>query len=326
MEDSKDLVPVEGKVVEDVALPSATPQLIPTDFLKKLARESKERVEAWNEIKKSAITTTNPSDWIDQGGKPYLQSSGAEKIANYFGIAWHIADSERISLEDAEGNYMYSVTLELSWGGRAIDMTGTRNSRDDFFRVRYDKAGNKIRLPLSEVDPGDVMKAAITNALQRGITRLLGFGNMTWEDLAKYGIGREKVGAVRYKGSKEKPKPRAKKPPKENRPKEDEPSETQAPPEPDIRKPVSEDEMRQAIYEMAYEETDGDEAEIKRLLGDITSFEGKDGPVPGVSSVEQLKGRRLQVSYHKMKEHHKEWKKLKDTVEGFEAQAGLPME
>jgi len=59
--------------------------------------------------------------------------------------------------------------------------------------------GERKELPPSEIDPGDVKKAAYTNCIGNGITRLLGLRNISYEDLEKVaGIKREQITHIRY--------------------------------------------------------------------------------------------------------------------------------
>jgi len=90
-----------------------------------------------------------------------------------------------------------------------MEAIGSCSSRDKFFayvsEIR-DRNGNVIReaswKPLSEIDETNVMKAAYTNLLVNGITRLLGIRNLTWDDLKEFGIDKDKVAKVEYRSSK----------------------------------------------------------------------------------------------------------------------------
>lgn len=50
-----------------------------------LAEQAEKRVMALNKIKRAALLATNARDWTDQNGNPYLQVSGAEKVARVLG-------------------------------------------------------------------------------------------------------------------------------------------------------------------------------------------------------------------------------------------------
>ena len=173
------------------------------DTLIKIAERAEQRIEAVNKIKLLALKVTNAHDWTDQGGKPYLQASGGEKVARLFGISWNI--SEPVFEAEEGGHFSYTYTGHFSLSGATIEAVGTRSSKDPFFKKydysEKDENGKGIRkeLPPSEVDKGDLKKAAYTNLIGNGITRLLGIRNLTWDDLAAAGIDQNNVGKVDYK-------------------------------------------------------------------------------------------------------------------------------
>lgn len=180
---------------------SADVPAIADDTLLQVAERAEKRIEAVNKIKLLALKVTNAHDWTNQGGKPYLQASGGEKVARLFGISWRI--SEPIYESEEGGHYSYTYTGIFSLSGADIEAVGTRSSKDGFFK-KYgpkDSDGKSDTLPPSEIDKGDVKKAAYTNLIGNGITRLLGIRNLTWEDLEVVGIKKEAVGRVEYKGS-----------------------------------------------------------------------------------------------------------------------------
>lgn len=148
-------------------------------------------------IKLIAIKQTNPKDWVDQDGKPYLQSTGAEKVARVFGISWRICDGypKRETHKDEAGSYyMYSSKGEFFMGGSTIESVGTCSQRDKFFGQK----GGEFRSE-SEIDVTNIIRKAVTNMEVNGITRILGIRNLTWEELAEAGIHKEKASAVNYK-------------------------------------------------------------------------------------------------------------------------------
>lgn len=133
----------------------------------------------------------------------HLQVSGAEKIARLFGISWRIDEPIREELEG--GHYIYTYKGYFSLAGAEIEAIGSRSSKDPFFKRYVYVNGQRKELPPSEIDPGDVKKAAYTNCIGNGITRLLGLRNISYEDLEKVaGIKREQITKIKY-GSKDKP-------------------------------------------------------------------------------------------------------------------------
>jgi hypothetical protein len=183
---------------------------IADNTLIQLAEQAEKRIDAMHKIKKVALRLTNVFDWVDQGtgdkSKPYLQSSGAEKIARLFGISWQI--DEPVLENEEGGHYSFTYKGYFSLAGATIEAIGTRSSKDGFFR-KYDySTGSKTELPASAIDRGDVKKAAYTNLLGNGITRILGLRNLTYEDLQEFaGISKEQIAKVEYRRkSKETPK------------------------------------------------------------------------------------------------------------------------
>ena len=163
-----------------------------------LAEQAEKRVMALNKIKRAALLATNARDWTDQNGNPYLQVSGAEKVARVFGIAWKI--DEPIMETEESGHFSYTYKGYFTVAGATIEAIGTRSSKDPFFKRYAGRGDDRHELPPSELDKGDLKKAAYTNLLGNGITRLLGLRNLTWEDIKEYaGITKDQVGRVDYK-------------------------------------------------------------------------------------------------------------------------------
>jgi len=178
--------------------------VIADDRLVALAEAAEKRIDAMSKIKKIALKVTNPHDWIDQNGKPYLQVSGAEKVGRVFGISWRIDEPV---LEPGEGGHFgFTYKGYFTLSGVTIEAIGSRSSKDGFFKKygysQKDNEGNNVKteLPPSEIDRGDVKKSAYTNCIGNGITRLLGIRNLTYEDLDAFaGITKGMLDKVAYK-------------------------------------------------------------------------------------------------------------------------------
>jgi len=191
MEQEKDYEVMVAEVVDSSITPVASEALV------ELAAQAERRVEAINKIKQYSLRLTQPGDWVDQNGRPYLQVSGAEKIARLFGISWRIDEPIREELEG--GHYIYTYKGYFSLAGAEIEAIGSRSSKDPFFKRYVYVNGQRKELLPSEIDPGDVKKAAYTNCIGNGITRLLGLRNISYEDLEKVaGIKREQITHIRY--------------------------------------------------------------------------------------------------------------------------------
>ena len=167
------------------------------DSLLRVAEMAEKRIEAVIKIKQMALKVTNPGDWIDQSGRPYLYVSGSEKIANLFNISWQINEPEVETESDGHFTYTFRGTFRIP--GRSITAEGSRSSKDPFFK-KYDWVdGKKIEKPISAIDRRDVRMAAMTNLFGNGITRILGIRNLSYEDLAEYaGITKDMIEKVDY--------------------------------------------------------------------------------------------------------------------------------
>lgn len=186
-----------GRMSNDVIVSADVPAIADNTLIQ-LAEQAEKRIEAMAKIKRVALKLTNRHDWTDQGGKPYLQVSGAEKVARLFGISWQI--SEPVFETEDDGHFSYTYKGYFSIAGATIEAIGTRSSKDGFFKKYSWADGEKTELPPSAIDKGDVKKAAYTNLLGNGITRLLGLRNLTYEDLEEFaGITKDMIGKVEYK-------------------------------------------------------------------------------------------------------------------------------
>jgi hypothetical protein len=179
--------------VEVIEAVQADLPAISDDRLLAVAEAAEKRIDAMVRIKQLSLKMTNPHDWTDQGGKPYLQVSGSEKIGRLFGISWRI--DEPVVENEEGGHFGYTYKGYFTLGGVTIEVIGTRSSKDPFFN-KY-KDGKE--LPPSAIDKGDVKKAAYTNLLGSGITRILGLRNLTWAELETAGITKDSVSKVDFK-------------------------------------------------------------------------------------------------------------------------------
>lgn len=158
---------------------------------------AEKRMESMNKIKRIAFGATNSHDWVNQEGKPYLQASGAEKVARLFGITIKDVKTRKDVSSDDKGEFFFYVVeaVAMARGGDSIVALGTCSSRDSFFAKR----GKEWRLA-SEVDETNIVKAAYSNCLANAVTRFLGIRNMTWEEVEQFAkFKRDEVAGVQYK-------------------------------------------------------------------------------------------------------------------------------
>jgi hypothetical protein len=168
------------------------------DVLEEVIARSEKRLETIKKIKQVSLSITNEDDWVIINNIPYLQASGAEKIARLFGISWsnfsysveHLDDGHLLVI--CEGDFFMETRREKL----CIQAIGVRSSKDAFF-----SRGGK--LSAKDVDMPSLYKAAYTNCLANGIKRILGLRNLTVEDLKVAGLKVEKIKRITY-GKEEK--------------------------------------------------------------------------------------------------------------------------
>ena len=182
-------------VVQDNGLP-----MLADDSLIQIAKQAEARIDAVIKIKQIALKVTNGNDWCDQDGKPYLEASGSEKVANVFNISWRFLDPEPKYEEEQDGHYTYTYRGEFCLAGRTIEVEGSRSSKDGFFKQNVWENNVKTEKDVRDRDnKRDVKMAALTNLLGNGITRILGIRNLTYADLEKFaGIKQDEVKGVKY--------------------------------------------------------------------------------------------------------------------------------
>jgi len=236
--------------------------------------QAEKRVSILKKVLGVAVKRTSAYDWVDQNGKPYLTASGAEKLLPVFGISIEATSSKKTMCEDEAGTYyIYEARGTFSWAGGKIEAIGSCSSRDRFFA--YSKGQLKA---MKDVDECNIMKAAYSNLMVRGITQLLGIRNLSWEQLAEFGIKPENAQKVEYKAAK---------------------------PEATGDEKKRQDELRDMILQIC----NNDKSIARTYLESITKFKNKEGKdVAGVSSCDVLTGKRLEITISKVKEEYKEFK------------------
>ncbi len=127
---------------------------------------------------KRRVLTKNDIMWIgDDGaptvegqGTPYIKRSGWRKLARFFGLSWSIEDVKEIKTENG---YLYQAKVKI-WhpAGASVEAVGVATSEDKFFT----KGGKR------EANKGNVLMKAITVALNRGISDILGSGEVSVEE------------------------------------------------------------------------------------------------------------------------------------------------
>ena len=165
------------------------------DMTEDILAAANRRVAQLDKIISLALKRTNNQDWVDQQGKPYLCASGAEKIARLFGVCWKDVKCEKIISNDEKGQFYYfEYSAVFMLGTDNITAIGTCSQKDQFFAKT--KEGMK---PASEIDETNIRKAAYSNMVVNGVSRILGIRNLTWAELEVAGIKRGQTAKVSYK-------------------------------------------------------------------------------------------------------------------------------
>jgi hypothetical protein len=137
----------------------------------------------------ACLKLTQPSDWVRMGERFFLQATGAEKIAIPLGIEWTDVDVHKHDIGGGHYEYEVSGVMTSKFLKRSIWVTGNCDSRDRFLTAQ------------PGWDEGSIRKAAMSNFITNGVSRISGIRNPTPEMLGKAGIQPKKVGSVDYSGS-----------------------------------------------------------------------------------------------------------------------------
>ena len=168
--------------------------MLSNDNLLAMAEQAERRIEAINRIMSASLKITNEKDWVLIGGTPYLQESGATKVARLFGIGWSIENP--ILETESDGHFTYTYKGKFFMGGTSIEATGSRSSKDDFF------VGKTNPKAPQDIDKRDVKMSAYTNCINNGIKRILpGLRNLTVDDMTKAGLDCGKMQGYGFKGN-----------------------------------------------------------------------------------------------------------------------------
>lgn len=172
-----------------------------TDNILYLAERAEQYIEAMNKIMTAALRITNELDWVLIGGKPYLQESGATKVARLFGISIQVIGKPLVEC-DRDGYKTYTYSARFILRDQFVECDGSRSMREDFFAGKPD-ANGKIKKP-DEIDERDVKMAAYTNCINNGVKRLIpNLRNIDTATLEAAGLDVSKIKGYTFKqGSK----------------------------------------------------------------------------------------------------------------------------
>jgi hypothetical protein len=160
----------------------------------------RQRQKNKKELIKIAIQQTNEEDWVLQGGKPYLEITGAEKIAPIFGV--RITGIVRTVEDgvDVDGEHVgmkwkrfrHEGTGQIAVGNRVVyelqALFGSSWTKDDFFG----KTKETFK-PMADIDMRDLEYKSYSDLMRVAVVRLVGLRSVTVEELTIAGLNIEKI-------------------------------------------------------------------------------------------------------------------------------------
>lgn len=170
------------------------PELRPEDLP---LQEIEKRTLMFPKILELAVKNTQGSDWVDFGGKPWLDTPGAERIARVFGFTVKDTRFEKLDRQDRDGPYYIYIwygKVGLSKNDLWIDAIGACSSKKPFHAIEHGKKKH-----IEDINEMNILKDAYSNLVENGVTRFLGLRGLEWETLEKAGIVRGKVTRVDFK-------------------------------------------------------------------------------------------------------------------------------
>jgi hypothetical protein len=280
----------QNLAVQDNGMP-----VLADDTLVMIAKQAEARIDAVIKIKQIALKVTNANDWCDQDGKPYLEASGSEKVANVFNISWRFLRPEPAYEEEPDGHYTYTYSGEFCLAGRTIEVEGSRSSKDGFFKQNVWNNGTKTEKDVRDRDnKRDVKMAALTNLLGNGITRILGIRNLTYADLEKFaGIKKEEVKGVKYNKAGDKADKTDMKAPQEKNKSAEAPKDLRA-------------EVNRMAEEMIQDEQVRADYIIEKTTYDYMS-NGEKKHFTGTTDLTKISDKAMAVLYGKIKKDYEGW-------------------
>ncbi len=163
------------------------------DNIMYMAERAEKAVAAMNRIMNAALRITSEHDWALIGGRPYLQESGATKVARLIGISWQIG-GPKIEC-DTEGYKTFTYKGRFEMRGQSIECEGSRSMKDEFFGGKPGK-----RKAVDEIPERNVRQAAYTNCINNGIKRIIpGLRGIDLKTLEEAGIDAGKVKGYTFK-------------------------------------------------------------------------------------------------------------------------------
>jgi hypothetical protein len=148
------------------------------DYFVEEVGKAEKRLEALAKQRMLILKLTRPYDWVNFQGRAYLTAYGAERLMLLFNISYKIGEPE--IKYDEDGHFTVIFRGTFTWGEKTIEEIGIRSSKDPFFS----KARGQD-IPPHQIRLSDVMKAARSNLIARGVSTLLGLRGLTVQDVTK---------------------------------------------------------------------------------------------------------------------------------------------
>ena len=190
----KDIQVIEKDITDLTARPQSGGLLDSnTDNILYLAERADQYIAAMNKIMSAALKITTEHDWCQIGGKPYVQETGATKVARLFGISIQLLGQPVVEC-DPQGYKTFTYNARFMLKDQFVEAEGSRSMKDEFFAGK-----DKSKKP-DEIDERDVKMAAYTNCLNNGIKRLIpGLRNIDVSQLAEAGLDVDKISGYTFK-------------------------------------------------------------------------------------------------------------------------------
>ena len=166
------------RTIEEIGGQGLVPTIAPIDMLEKVVKQV--------ELLKKKLALDEEVIYYGEDGKPcpreqavamYVPRKPLRTYMMAFNLSNEIIGEDRFEAEDAEGKYYvwrYKVRVSMA-NGRFVEQIGACSSRDPFFSKKY---GQRV-----EPDEANIMEKAMTSALNRGISDILGGTIPTEEDI-----------------------------------------------------------------------------------------------------------------------------------------------
>jgi len=263
-------------------------------------------------VRKLAVSQTRTQDWLcrkqKNGAANYdLMVTGAERIRTFCNIGFtNKTRREEEWTKEAGRGYTITFSADCFIGNPKtglLPVLGSCESSDDFFstehvektynpenpedqalvasgegRVSHDQKTIYIRrrIPASEIDKTLIEKAALSQLICNGVSRVLGIRKMSAEDLKGYGIDTDKIAGFEYGSGKAV----------------------------SGRLSPAEEEKRNEIKRMMIELAGGDEKKALEHLQSRTKF----NDYAGCQAWDRLTAKQISFQYQKLLSDYNAWR------------------